>query len=203
MTTDEFILKQRKIFQQIIEKDEPLRIAAQDTLAKQATRIFIEGKNSSGGNIGQYNSTNPLYANPKKTAGAATGNKKVNVAGLLPTKGKNGQHFFKNGKEHLTTYVPSYKALRGRLGKVTSKVNLDFSGDLKSDFSNSKSSTGSASIIKVNTHEYIAGLKRGENVDKVNGLEQKYGNIFSPTAAEKKNFFTIAQKEFQRIIANA
>ncbi len=94
MTTEELIAKQKRIFQQIVEKDAPLRLAAASTLAMQAKRIFQDGKNSDSGNIGAYNSSDPFYINPKTSAGAATGNKKANVSGLGAPRGKTGETKF-------------------------------------------------------------------------------------------------------------
>lgn len=192
MSIDQFVEKQKRVFEAIIKNDLPLRYAAYSTTAKMASRIFVEGKNSSGSDIGRYNSTDPLYVNPKKTAGAASR--------LGAPRGKTGETRFKNGKPHKTVFVSSYKDLKGKIGQPNDKVRLVYSGDLRSDFSNSKSL---AEPIKVNEHEYIVGLKRKINAQKAEGLENKFGVIFSPAAQERRNFFDIASKEFNRIIANA
>ncbi|MFA9221056.1 MAG: hypothetical protein ACEQSL_07705 [Sediminibacterium sp.] len=199
MSTEEYIIQQRKIFTQIIEKDMPLQRAARDTMAMQATRIFVDGKNSQGSLIGggAYNDNKPLYVNPNTSPG-----KKFKPAGKPFEFGKSKGGKIKtvrsesrlvNGKStpHKTRWFPSYKDYRKTIGRNTEHVDLFLSGDLKSDFSNGK--TG-ASPVKVNTHEYVAGLKRQENIKKAEGLSDKYNDpIFSLSKKEKANFFDIAQ----------
>lgn len=196
MTTAEFIQKQKGIYQQIIQKDVPLRRAAASTLAMQATRIFVNGENSDGGSIGQYNSTKPLYVNPNIAAGAAKGNKKAGVSGLGKPIGKTGRTTFSDGRPHKTVWVSSYKDFKGKIGQKNDKVRLVLSGDLRSNFSSSH-------LEKVSAHEYITGINRGEaNINKAEGLQRKYGPIFFPTKKEIDNFFTRAQQEYNLIIAN-
>jgi hypothetical protein len=199
MTTEEYIAKQRKAFTQIIEKDIPLQRAVRDTMAKQVTRIFVEGKNSADSNIGQYDTKRALYVNPNK-APRKGGEKVKGIEGLLPTQGKTGKQKFADGRPHKTTFVNNYKDLRNRIGRRTDKVDLFYSGDLKSDISNAK--TG-VKPTQVNVHEYVTGLHRPENVKKANGLDEKYGSVLPHTTSEKQNFFYIANKEFQLILLNA
>ncbi len=196
MTTQRFIDSQKKIFDQIIKQDVPLKRAAASTLAMQATRIFVNGQNSDGGDIGQYNATDPFYVNPGTSAGAAKGNKKANVSGLGKPTGKTGKTSFSDGRPHKTVWVQSYKSFKGKIGQPNDKVRLVLSGDLRSDFSSSQ-------LQKVSTHEYVSGVKRDINVKKAEGLQDKYGPIFYPTKNEIENFFTRAQQEYDLIIANA
>lgn len=197
MTTEEFLIKQRKAFTQIIEKDVPLQRATKTVVAAQATRIFVEGKNSSNGNIGQYDTKRPMYINPEKSP-RKTGDKIRGIEGLLPTRGKTGEHVFENGKTHKTTFVNNHKDFRNRIGRRIDRVDLFLSGDLKSDFSNSKAAT--AEPVKVDVHQYVVGLKRNENIKKLEGIEKKYGIVFHHTEGEKILFKDIAFKEFQLIL---
>lgn len=199
MNTGEYIEKQRRAFTQIIEKDVPLQRAVRDTMARQVTRIFVDGKNSSNSNIGQYDTERALYINPEKSP-RKTGDKIKGIEGLLPTRGKYGDEKFSDGTPHKTTYVKNYKDFRNRIGRRIDKVDLFLSGDLKSDMSNSNSNV---KPVKINDHEYVTGLKRQSNIEKLSGLEKKYGDISALTASEKKNFFDIATKEFQLILNNA
>ncbi|MGB3074936.1 MAG: hypothetical protein WBB36_06425, partial [Chitinophagales bacterium] len=123
MTTEEYIEKQRRAFTQIIEKDIPLQRAVKDTLAKQVTRIFVDGKNSSNSNIGQYDTERALYINPNKSP-RKTGDKLKGIEGLEPTEGKHGDHEFSDGKPHKTTYIRNYKDFRNRIGRRIDKVDL-------------------------------------------------------------------------------
>jgi len=187
MTTQEFIFKNKAMINRIVEKDEPLRIAALDTTARQATRIFVDGKNSDEGLIGQgaYNDNKPLYANPKITPG-----RKFSTGGNPNAKRKKTTPY-------KTKWFPSYRALKQAIGQPIDKVRLVFSGDLRSDFSNK----GIAQVNKINQHAYDFGFKRADSIKKAAGLESKrgYGKIFSLSNKEQDSFFTIAGKEFLRI----
>lgn len=196
MTTEQYIANQRRWMAQIIDKDIPLQRAVRDTMAKQVTRIFVEGKKSDGSQIGQYDTKRSMYINPN-TSPRKTGDKVKGIEGLLPPKGKHGDETFKSGKKHKTTYVNNYKDFRNRIGRRIDTVDLFLSGDLKSDMSNSKSEV---KPIQINTHEYVTGLKRPENVEKLAGNEKKFGDIAPLTSDEQANFFRVANKELQLII---
>lgn len=203
MTSEEFIKEQKRIFQQIIEKDIPLRRAAQDTLSKQVTRIFVDGKNSADASIGQYDTTTPFYINPNQSPAANKSGKgaKFPTEGLKPPRGKHGDTEFKSGKKHKTTFVNNYKDFRNRIGRRIDRVDLFLSGDLKSDFSNAAVNAGKSNPVQVNVHEYQAGLKRDNNIDKAEELKDKYGSFLLPTRAEEDNFFDIATKEFNLLFS--
>lgn len=191
MTTEQWIAEQQKKIQELAKFCKPLEIAAKDTMAMQAGRIFVEGKDSADSNIGKY-STKPFYLNPK------------NSPKKFAPKGKTGQTKFKTGKKagqnHKTRYfADGYKGFRNLIGRQTKFVDLSLVGDLQSDFANSPSITNRLPKdivpIKVSNLEYITALKRGINKEKRDGLEKKYGPVFQLTAAEKKHFAEIVQKE--------
>ena len=69
-------------------------VGAFATLAEYKTRIFTEGKSSSGAKIGSYD-TSSFYASPDSLRGLPKG--KFNK------KGKTGKSKFKNGKSHKST----------------------------------------------------------------------------------------------------
>lgn len=185
MTAKEFIAKQRKALAAFEDdRKSPLRIAAYDTHAKMCQRIFEEGENSEGGNIGSYNDSNEMYINPN------TSPKK------LPAKGKNGETKFKNGKPHKTAYVSSYKDYRSKIGRQVSRVDFILSGELRSDFSNGRIPTPE----KVNNYKYVAGVKKEINAKKIEGLEEKYGTVFKLTKNERKNFKDIQEFEFKKLL---
>lgn len=187
MTEDELIAQQRKMFSDIIEKDIPLQRAVRSTLQKQVSRIFEQGKNSSGGNIGQYDTSRSLYVDPKKAPRS------------FAKKGKNGQEKFKSGKDHKTGYFASYKDFRQEVGRPTDKVDLDLTSDLRFDISNSTSSR--VNPVQVSTHEYVVGFKRPHNVKKAEGHEKKYGTVYRNTDGEVKNFFDVSIKEFKLAVS--
>lgn len=59
-----------------------------------------------------------------------------------------------------------YKAIRAADGRRTDKVNLDHTGTLKNDLR--------ISPVKVNDG-WISGVRKSENVGKLDGLIERYG----------------------------
>lgn len=172
ITPETYNQRLRSFIKELETKNRGFQVAVTSTHAKQAKRIFQEGKGTDETEIGQYNSTTPLYVDPNKTFG--------NTAKLKPAKGKHGDAVFKTGKKagqpHKTTYVDSYKELRNIVGRKTDKVNLVASGELQSDFSKGN--------IKLSANSYQTKLSKTLSRDKVEGLEEKYGKIFSFTKTE-------------------
>jgi len=188
MTIEEFNRKLKEALLEIQANDVPLRLASYGSVAEVSLRVFTKGGNADGGQIGQYNSTDPIYVNPKKAFGGSK---------LGTPRGKNGDTTFKNGKPHATVYLDSYKDYKAILGKPSGGgfVNLELSGDLKSDFENGKVPTPT----QLGPHEYAVQLKRNVNIDKVAGLESRYGKIFALTNQEVENFIEDIKFEFAKI----
>lgn len=183
ITIQQFITKQNQRIAEL-KKGVPLAKAAATVHAVLVQRVFREGKTAFDTKIGTYNSSTPLYVNPNRSPRK------------LPTTGKHGQKIFTTGKKkgqaHKTTYYSSYKDFRSRQGRESSFVNLVLFGNLQSDFSNS--------LQEVNANKWIAGTKREENTNKMNGAEKKYGEIFSLTKEENELFQETAREEFLRIM---
>lgn len=174
-----------------LEKEDLIRVAVLDTVQKQAERIFSNGLKSDSSKIGTYNNTKEIWVSQEDAP------KKVNNRGKPNKDGKRKK--IKGG------YYESYKKFREAMGREASFVNIRLTNDLQSDFSNSPVSKSSNALakakpIKVNKNEYKVSLKRDINIAKKEGLEKKYGKIFSLTKDEKKNFHTIAEKEFNLFI---
>jgi hypothetical protein len=188
MTIEEFNLKLKQALLEIQANDVPLRLASYGSVAEVSLRVFTKGGNADGGQIGQYNSTDPIYLNPKKAFGGSK---------LGTPRGKNGDTKFKNGKPHVTVYLDSYKDYKAALGKPSGGgfVNLELSGDLKSDFENGSVPTPQ----QAGPHEYFVSLKRPINRDKVAGLESRYGKIFALTNQEVDNFIEDIKFEFAKL----
>lgn len=183
MSIHEYV-NQLECFKNALSDFKPFAEAVQSVHAMRVERIFTRGENSNGQQIGQYNSTNPLYINPDKAA-RKTRNVGKGIAGLKPV-GKHGDTVFKStGKPHKTAYVNSYKELREKLGRPTSFVNLTMFGNLKSNFANGgRGENAPAEAIKISPSEYIVGLD-SENSLKKSGLEEKYNApIFKHTPFE-------------------
>ena len=191
MTIDEFNLKLKQALAEIQANDVPLRLAAYSSVAEVSLRVFTNGGNANGGAIGQYNSTDPIYLNPKTSFGGSK---------LGPPRGKNGDTKFKNGKPHVTVYLDSYKDYKSILGKPSGGgfVNLELSGDLKSDFENGSVPTPT----QIGTHEYAVKLRENINKKKIAGLESRYGKIFALTNQEVENFIEDIKFEFAKIFGS-
>jgi hypothetical protein len=189
MTIEEFKLKLEQALAEIKANDTPLRLASYGAVAQISKRVFTDGGNADGGAIGQYNSTKPIYLNPKKSFGGSK---------LGTPRGKNGDTKFKDGRSHVTVYLDSYKDYKSILGKPSggAYVNLELSGDLKSDLENGMAP------IQISTHEYAIGLKRPINIEKRKGLEARYGKIFAMTNKEVEEFIKDIQFEFAKIFGN-
>lgn len=181
MTPEEYVKREKKFYDNLVKNGKPFQISVYNIVAKQAKRIFEDGKKSDGSLIGKYNTTSSLYANPKWFKG---GNK------FKPLKGKTGKSKFKDGTPHKTRYFKNYKELRNTLGRRIDTVNLQLNYDLFSDFANSSKGNLPKRItpIKVNNFEYRMQFSRELNAKKREGLEAKYGKIFNTTKEEKKAF---------------
>jgi uncharacterized protein YjbJ (UPF0337 family) len=177
MTTNDYI-------QRLREKDNLIRLkqfvglAASTIHVQMSNRIFDDGKNSNDDKIGSYNTTNELYVNPNKSP------KK------FPTKGKNGQTKFANGKPHVTGYFSSYQKYKGSQGRETSFVDLTLWGDLRNNFKGGLTESGGKWIVTV----------RDNNAKKIEGNESKYGEIFTATEQEKENFKKLINNEIIKIL---
>lgn len=186
MTYQEKILKLRKQLE-ALKSPKALLIAAQDTHVKMNERIFVNGKLADGSDIGNYNATNELYIDPKKSPKNFPTKGKPNKKGIAKAK-------FQDGTPHKTGYFKSYKDFRETIGRETSKVNLVLFGDLQSDF-------GKA-LIKITDLKYASTL-RDNNVKKKDGNESRFGEIFKLSEEEKNNFIEILKFETKQILKSA
>lgn len=186
----------RAVGQTLAEEEMPLEIAARDTVAMMFSRIFVNGKDAKGANIGKYNTTKPLYANPKL------------LPRSVPAKGKHGA-------DNKTAYFENYKALREAMGVQTKYVDLNFSGRLAFNFVNSSVSASSNSIgsravnpkdvrlEKIDKLKFVVRLNR-ENMAKSRGNEAHFSKrIFSVSKEEKENFKKVLRFETIRLANNA
>lgn len=191
-TVPEFINKLQRISEDLLTNNKPLEIAVIDITPKIAQRIFIDGEKSDGSKIGQYDTKRPFYVNPNFTPAAnkSGAGSKFPTEGLKPTKGKHGDHTFKNGRVHKTTYVENYKDFRNRIGRRIDFVNLHLSGDLESDFK-------SQNPIKVSENEWHVKLKRDLNTKKAKGNEDRFGKTFSLQEKEQQHFIKVFETELK------
>jgi hypothetical protein len=192
MTVEEFAEKIRKKIDLLKSDDKPLRDATTTAHAKMAQRIFEGGKDSGEGNIGSY-STADIWVNPDKTA---TRNK----GGFSPLKGKNGNTEFKTNlsRKRKTSYFEGWKGLRSAQGLETAVVNLNFTGDMRSDFSRP---IENLAPFKVANNEYVFRFSRDMNNKKARGNEEHFKKtIFKLSKEERDLFFRVATREIKRLL---
>lgn len=202
LTVQEYFNKLRAAGQTLAEQDMPLEIAARDTVAAMFSRIFVDGKDAKGGSIGNYNTTKPLYVNPK------------NLPRATPVKGKNDDTGNVGKNPRKTAYFESYMALRADQGVNTKYVDLNFSGRLGFNFVNSSVSTQSGTIKggasskdirleKIDKLSYVIRLNK-ENMAKAKGNQVRFSTkIFAVSKEEKASFKRVMQFETIRLANNA
>lgn len=170
----------------IIKTGDFVFLAAKSSMAAMSKRIFADGKNTGGGSIGSYNSTNELYVSDDNSP-------------------KAGSHKGKTGKTITTTYYTSYKNFRDKMNRNTSVVNLKLNNELQNDFNNSAISKGDNALgksipIKVNNFHYQIVLNKDINIAKKTGAEKKYGKIFDLTKREEQIFLQVQEFEIAKIL---
>jgi hypothetical protein len=187
MTPTEFADKLRLQVAELVTKNIPLLIASTSTQSELARRIFERGEASGSGSIGTYNDTTPIYLDPSK----------VYSGGSL---GKPGT--FKNGKPRKTVKT-TYKGYKSAIGRPRGGafVNLEVTGDLKSEFLNKARLDSKEVLNRVSVNEYTCQLS-DINVKKVEGNEARFGRpIFKLSFGEKEFFYTIAEFELRKIFS--
>lgn len=187
MTLQQHIEHIKRVSEDLLRAERPVVLAAGSAIAEFSERVFVDGRASTGGQF-QYNSTSPLYVNPAKTFG--------NTSGLKPPRGKNGNTEFRSGKKHKTTWVESYKALRGLVGRPNTFVNWTATGDLKSEIEN-------RSLIRVGDLDYKFRVNSEENSGKLSGLIKKYTGVFRLSDAEKQTYYKAFEFEFRKLLSES
>lgn len=183
--------------QHLSEKLRSLKIAeeivypvATATMDKMRQRLFQTGTQGDGSKTGNY-STEPIYASKsqfKNTGGFRPQGK--NAKKTANGKLKKGQKNKKDGSERKTMYLPGgYKELRHVQGMETGFVNLQYSGDLFTDFTK-------LTIVK---DSVVAKTSREINKKKIEGLTKKYGQSLFKHSNEEREFFN---KEVQKRLVN-
>lgn len=195
LTTQEFLNKLQRVRLNLSEDDTPLRIASYSVIAKQSKRIFTDGMNASGAEIGQY-SKEDIWINPNPPSGDFVPR---NSGGFSPLKGKNGNTEFKSGRERKTSFFEGWKGLREAQGLPTDNVKLDFTGELFSDFCNPQGNV--PTTRKVSNTERVTSLRKPLSVKKLAGAEDRYrAPIGTLTSEERQTFFDTVRFEMRKLI---
>ncbi len=138
--------------------------------ASYKTRIFTDGKRTSGGAIGSY-STTATYVS---IAGAKAKYGSQLKSSALSPKGKNGASKFKNGKSKKSEYfADGYAGFRNKVGRQSEKIDFNLTGNLKDSIVGGTSREG-LSLGYLNSDAEVLS----------NNLERRFGEVFAPTDAE-------------------
>lgn len=180
LTPKQYIATLNKRAEQLSKVNQPLQIAAQTVHALRVKRIFHEGKDSSGGSIGNY-ATSPEVWIPND---------------YHRRGGNNGG---KTGRAVKTSYYKSYADFKRNQG-FGSNIVLRQTNRLQSDFANRQISPSSNNLpkgkpIKVNTNRYIERIT-SENVDKIKGRE----HVFNFTKNEVNTFYKVYEDVATKIL---
>ena len=184
LSEKEFVRRIKNKAKLLAKDNVPLKVAAQIVHSLRINRIFHAGLNANAGKIGTYNSTKELWASDKQLRRAGT-------------------HRGKTGKAIKTSYYKSYKELKAQQGFRNDRVNLRMTNDLQSEFANiniskSNDSPPKGSMpIKINPNRYI---ERVNNLDKLRGIEAKYGDVFGFTKGEVAKFYKTYNFEAKKIL---
>lgn len=171
LTPDQFVKQLRERVNMLSKENKPLQIAAQTVHALRVNRIFHEGLDSNGGQIGTY-ATSP----------------EVWIENDYHRRG--GNNGGKTGRAKKTSYYQSYAAFKRSQG-FGSNIVLRQTNRLQSDFANRQISPNSDALpksapIKVNKDKYIERIT-SENIDKIKGRE----NVFNFSNQERQTFYKV------------
>lgn len=87
----------------------------------------------------------------------------------------------------------AYINFRKRKGLRTDKVNLELTSRMRQDYS----------IVKATKKQVILGFKSPRNADKADWMEDRYGDIYKPTAEEDLTFQRVVEFELNRILSGS
>jgi len=133
-------------------------IACKAVEGSMKRRIFNTGKRTDGSLIGHYKSY-PAYFGREAF---------VKKGSFSPDEGRKTM-FFSQG------WGGGSDSLRAVQGRQTAKVDFDYSGSLRASL-----------IVGSNGSNVVLGFSDLEEIAKKNGLERRYGVVFSPSENEIK-----------------
>jgi hypothetical protein len=179
-----------------------MRTIATSMLGEMSTRIYENGQASDGGEIGQYNATNPLYVNPKnspvsfqpagkreatysiKTKKASSSTVRTTKTVNLATKKEVNTSIRGNNKERTTKWFASYKNFREEVNRPTDRVNLSLTGTMNNQCQVIATEGG-----------YGLGWSNPDYYKRATGFQTKYGKpIWDVTESESAMITEIANQ---------
>lgn len=190
MNLNAYIEIEKKRLAEVIASEKPAFFGAQAALVMLSRRVFLEGKNADGSKIGDYSSKD-IWINPNKMHVR-------NQKGFNPLTGKQGNTEFKTNptRKRKTSYFEGWKGFRKAQGLRSDFINLNYTGDLKSDVENPVGNIPTP--IKVSQGKFKVSIERADNLEKYKGwtLALKFSEN------EIKEFYRIAELEFLKLLRN-
>lgn len=181
-------------------------MAAQTIHALRIRRIFHEGVDGWGLRIGTYDNTKELWVSDKQLRRAGTHEGKPFDSGRKVKSGKNkGNAVMWRRSGNKTSYYKSYKALKQQQGFNADMVNLRMTNNLQSEFANKNIPSGSDGVPSNATPERVSAnlyVERVDNLEKLKGIESKYGNVFGFTKGERTKFLEVYNFEATKILTS-
>lgn len=193
MTPEEYAKKLDRILKDLETNNTPFRKAVQSTHVKRITRIFDRGEKVDGSPIGQY-SVKPMLVGGKTFFQKGAADKFFKSDPEWRTIKRGGKNY------RLAILSGGYREFRTLHHRPVNFINLGLTYDLKFDLSNSTSRKVNMPD-KISPHEYQERLKREKNVEKAEGLEDRFGDIFGVQQKERDDFKRIVQVELTNLMS--
>lgn len=168
----DLIAKQKRLYEAAMQH--AVQVSATEVHREMANRIFIQGEDKNNALIGNYNTSKPIYVNPK------------NSPKKFATGGKRGNKK-KNKEKYKTRYFSSYRDFRAEIGRETRFVDLVLSGRLQSAVV--------SGIRKQNKFKWVSFIKSTIEQKKSEGMEKHFGKKIFELSQDEKELFNLLFKE--------
>lgn len=185
MSPAQFAAKTAAKVEALRNANKPMENAVRTIMALRIRRIYSDGKNASGSDIGKYNNTKPVWiANDEHVVGGFNGGK--------------------TGRAVKTSYYKSYYAFKQSQNFSGQTVKLRQTNELQSDHANTSVAAGQiateVSPTKVTPFHYREVLSKQSSQEKFDGAEARYGNVYGFTKKERADFVKVLQFETMRFL---
>lgn len=161
-------------------------VFAKNLEADYKKRIFQDGKNEQGSDIGTY-STTPTYVSilgSKKRTGS-----QVDNSGLKGI-GKTGQTKRKDGSPHKSMYLPQgYSEYRSVVGRQNTKVDFNLTGNLQRQIGVGTTDTS-----------IVLGFIDTDARELATSLEARFGQVFGVTDEEEEGVIIAVERAMDEIV---
>lgn len=179
-----------------IEKEAPRLsiLLANEFLFRLKRRVFYLGKSAGGDSIGQYSTKPMLVGSSTFTRYGSQVPGRAAVSAVFGSRRKRASRKWVTVNGHrLAVLSGGYKEFRRLLGRDTSKVNLNLTGDLFRAVVSGKTAKGAA-----------VGMNSPGQIEKALGNEARFKKrIFEPSEEERTDAEEVLTDELLTIFRNA